>query len=195
MFTYQMRSLCMFSDDFNMLFSFSVIQTTESLHRYPGALGRDHRGLLADAVGAQFHHRCDAHQAAWDGQSECLLIRHSDHKRNEDFILKTRVPASFLWNTEYSGRVLGHSLLCWILTCKAISSSFICVFWRKNWYLVPVKHNHRDKYVWLVLTLNVFLLPFALDKLELGCHHYSVWRNLTFFISEANFYLLIFHSH
>lgn len=81
------------------LFSFSVIQTTESLHRYPGALGGDHRGLLADAVGAQFHHRCDAHQAAWDGQSECLLIRHSDHKRNEDFILKTRVPASFLWNT------------------------------------------------------------------------------------------------
>lgn len=123
-------NLCVFSDYFNMLFLFSIIQTTESLHCYPGALGRDHRRLLADALGTQFHHRCDAHQAAWDGQSECLLIRHSPW-RNDNFILITQGPTSFFWNAEFSGHILGHSLLCWFLTCKATSSSLICVFWRK----------------------------------------------------------------
>lgn len=42
-------------------------QTAEGLPGHPGPPGRDHRGLLEDAVGAQLHHRGHAHQATGDG--------------------------------------------------------------------------------------------------------------------------------
>lgn len=42
-------------------------QTTESLHRHAGPPGRDHWGLLEDAVGTQLHHRGHAHQTKGDG--------------------------------------------------------------------------------------------------------------------------------
>lgn len=42
-------------------------QTAEGLFGNTGSPGRDHRGLLEDAVGAQLHHRRHAHQATRDG--------------------------------------------------------------------------------------------------------------------------------
>lgn len=49
-------------------------QATESLHCHAGTTGRDHGGLLEDALGAQLHHRRYAHQAQRNGegmQTEC----------------------------------------------------------------------------------------------------------------------------
>lgn len=117
----------MFSDYFNMLLLFSIIQTTESIYRYPGAIGRDHWRLLADALGTQFHHCCDAHQAAWDGQSECLLIGHSFHE--EITILITQGPASFLWNVEVLRTHSGPFItVCWFLICISHIKVFnLCV--------------------------------------------------------------------
>lgn len=47
-----------------------VTQTAEGLHSYTGASGREHRGLLAHVMGAQFHHHRHADQASGDGQGE-----------------------------------------------------------------------------------------------------------------------------
>lgn len=43
------------------------LQTAEGLPGHTGPAGRDHRGLLEDALGTQLHHRCHAHQATRDG--------------------------------------------------------------------------------------------------------------------------------
>ena len=43
------------------------LQTAEGLPGHTGPAGRDHRGLLEDAVGAQLHHRRHADQATRDG--------------------------------------------------------------------------------------------------------------------------------
>lgn len=43
------------------------MKATEGLHRNAGAPGRDHGGLLEDAVGEQLHHRRHADQAEGDG--------------------------------------------------------------------------------------------------------------------------------
>lgn len=50
-----------------ILFFMLGFQTAESLHRHAGPPGRDHRGLLEDAVGTQLHHRGHAHQTKGDG--------------------------------------------------------------------------------------------------------------------------------
>lgn len=43
-------------------------QATESLHRHTGTTGRDHRGLLENALGAQLYYCRYAHQASRNGQ-------------------------------------------------------------------------------------------------------------------------------
>lgn len=50
-----------------IFFIYVGFQTAESLHRHTGPPGRDHRGLLEDAVGTQLHHRGHAHQTTGDG--------------------------------------------------------------------------------------------------------------------------------
>lgn len=56
------------------------VQTAESLHRHAGPPGRDHRGLLEDAVGTQLHHRGHAHQATRDGPGK--ITPHGLHKNS-----------------------------------------------------------------------------------------------------------------
>lgn len=49
-------------------------QATESLHRHAGTTGRDHRGLLENALGTQFYYCCYAHKAQRNGQGMNTLI-------------------------------------------------------------------------------------------------------------------------
>lgn len=54
------------------------LQTAEGLPGHTGPAGRDHRGLLEDAVGAQLHHRRHANQATRDGTGN--IRTHTVHK-------------------------------------------------------------------------------------------------------------------
>lgn len=47
-----------------------ALQAAEGLHRHAGAAGRNHRGLLAHALGEQLNHCGDADQAAREGPGE-----------------------------------------------------------------------------------------------------------------------------
>lgn len=60
---------------FNLLCVVLRLQNTEGLPGHAGPPGRDHRGLLEDAVGAQLHHRRHAHQATRDGKGNT----HTEH--------------------------------------------------------------------------------------------------------------------
>jgi len=55
-------------------FECSTTQVPERLHRDPGPAERDGGGPVADAVGAQLHHRRHAHQAQGDGQGKLLCL-------------------------------------------------------------------------------------------------------------------------
>lgn len=65
---------------FLIMFLMWGVQTAESLHRHAGPPGRDHRGLLEDAVGTQLHHRGHAHQATRDGPGK--ITPHGLHKNS-----------------------------------------------------------------------------------------------------------------
>lgn len=55
-------------------------QAAESVHRQPGTPRRDHRGLLENAVGAQLHHHCHAHQTTRDGPGKRQPPHHHCHQ-------------------------------------------------------------------------------------------------------------------
>lgn len=176
-----------------------MIQTTESLHCYPGALGRDHWRLLADALGAQFHHRCDAHQAAWDGQSECLPIRHSlcgerrissEQPKGQCCFSEMQGTPDIFWDIHYSLWVFnlqGHIKL--FNLCVLKKDLTLCL--QRN---IITETSKLDDYPCLtyVLTLSVFLFPFALDKREFfksKCASISLCEGTWLsFIPETNSY-------